>query len=46
MGNFNAQSIQQIDRFLKKVTQKFISDEEPSVITDIHLRVSQDSGGI
>ncbi len=46
MGNFNAQSIQQIDRFLKKVTQKFISDEEPSVITDIHLRVSQDSGDL
>ena len=46
MGNFNAQSIQQIDRFLKKVTQKFISDEEPSVITDIHLMVSQDSGDL
>ena len=46
MGNFNAQSIQQIDRFLKKGTQKFISDEEPSVITDIHLRVSQDSGDL
>lgn len=46
MGNFNEQSIQQIDRFLKKVTQKFISSEEPSVITDIHLRASQDSGDL
>lgn len=46
MGNFNEQSIQQIDRFLKKVTQKFISLEEPSVITDIHLRASQDSGDL
>lgn len=46
MGNFNTQSIQQVDRFLRKVSQKFISDEEPSLITDIHLRVSQDSGDL
>lgn len=46
MGNFNTQSIQQVDRFLRKVSQKFISDEEPSLITDIHLRASQDSGDL
>lgn len=39
------QTIQQIERFLKKVAQKFPSSEEDaSVMTDIHVRVSQDSG--
>ncbi len=39
------QTIQQIERFLKKVAQKFPSSEdEASVMTDIHVRVSQDSG--
>ena len=39
------QTIQQIERFLKKVAQKFpASENEASVLTDIHVRVSQDSG--
>lgn len=39
------QTIQQIERFLKKVAQKFpASEEDISVLTDIHVRVSQDSG--
>ena len=39
------QTIQQIESFLKKVAQKFPSSEEDaSVMTDIHVRVSQDSG--
>lgn len=39
------QTIQQIERFLKKVAQKFpASEEETSMLTDIHVRVSQDSG--
>lgn len=39
------QTIQQIERFLKKVAQKFpASEEDTSVMTDIHVRVSQDSG--
>lgn len=39
------QTIQQIERFLKKVAQKFpASEEDISVMTDIHVRVSQDSG--
>lgn len=46
MENFNEQSVQQVDRFLKKVIQKFISDDEPSVITDIHLRISPESGDL
>ena len=39
------QTIQQIERFLKKVAQKFpASEEQTSMLTDIHVRVSQDSG--
>ena len=39
------QTILQIERFLKKIAQKFpASEEETSTITDIHVWVSQDSG--
>lgn len=39
------QTILQIERFLKKIAQKFpSSEEETSTLTDIHVRVSQDSG--
>lgn len=38
------QTNQQIERFLKKIAQKYPSCSEPSVLTDIHFRVSQDSG--
>lgn len=40
------QTIQQVERFLKKIAQKFPTSEndEDSVLTDIHVRVSQDSG--
>ena len=38
------QTIQQIERALRKTAEKFPSGEEASVMTDIHIRVSQDSG--
>lgn len=41
------QTIQQIERFIRKVAQKFpaqLSEEDNTVLTDIHVRVSQDSG--
>ena len=38
------QTILQVERFLRKVAQKFPESEETSVLTDIHVRVSQDSG--
>lgn len=41
------QTIQQVERFIRKVAQKFPaqpSDEDNTVLTDIHVRVSQDSG--
>ena len=40
-------TIQQIERFIKKIAQKFpaqLSEEDNTVLTDIHVRVSQDSG--
>jgi hypothetical protein len=38
------QSIQQIERAIKKIAQKYPADETTSLLTDIHLRVIQDSG--
>lgn len=37
-------TIQQIERFLKKIAQKFPASEDTSILTDIHVRVSQESG--
>jgi hypothetical protein len=42
----NEQAKQQIERAVKKIAQKFPSDDNPTIITDIHLLVSQDSGEI
>lgn len=40
------QTILQVKRFIKKVAQKFptVEESEASLLTDIHIRVSQDSG--
>jgi len=38
------QTTLQIERALRKIAQKFPSAEEASIVTDIHLRASQDSG--
>ena len=41
------QTLQQVERFIRKVAQKFpaqLSEEDNTVLTDIHVRVSQDSG--
>ena len=38
------QTIQQLERAIKKISQKFPQVEEPTLLTDIHLRVSQESG--
>jgi hypothetical protein len=40
------QTTQQIERAIKKIAQKFPTDEETSILTDVHLRISQDSGEI
>ena len=40
----NEATIANIERFINKIAQKFPSVEEPMVMTDIHLTISQDSG--
>lgn len=40
----NDATISQIERFIKKISQKFPNVEEPTIMTDIHLTVSQDTG--
>ena len=40
------QTKQQIERFLKKIAQKFPATDEPTTMTDIHVRVSQSSGAL
>ncbi len=42
----NEQTLQQIDRFIGKLTQKFPADNEQVPMTDIHVRVSQESGDL
>ena len=38
------QTTQQVERIIKKLSQKFPFTEEPSLLTDIHLRLTQESG--
>lgn len=38
------QTTQQIERFLRKIAQKYPALEDTSIVTDIHVRVSQGSG--
>ena len=40
------QTIQQVERFINKIAQKFPNQEEPTLFTDIHVRASQDSGDL
>ena len=38
------QTIQQIERAIRKIADKFPKDQEATVMTDIHLRITQESG--
>lgn len=40
------QTLQQIERAIRKIAAKFPADQEAETMTDIHLRVSQDTGEI
>jgi len=42
--NATEQTIKQIDRALRKTAEKFPSTEEATVMTDLHIRVTQESG--
>ena len=39
-------TIQQIERLLRKISEKFPQDEDTSILTEIHLRVAQESGEV
>lgn len=38
------QTLQQIGRAIRKIAEKYPAKEEASLLTDIHLRVTQDTG--
>lgn len=38
------QTLQQVERFTKKLAQKFPPVDDPVLLTDIHIRVSQENG--
>lgn len=38
------QTILQVERVINKIAQKYPKEDEVSVLTDIHIRVSQDTG--
>ena len=40
------QTLQQLERALRKVTEKFPGTVEASLLTDIHIRVTQDTGEV
>ena len=40
------QTLQQLERALRKVTEKFPVTEEASMLTDIHIRVTQETGEV
>ena len=44
--NVTEQTQQQIERFLKKIAQKFTASDCNMFMTDLHLRASQDSGDL
>lgn len=40
----NEQTLHQVERAIRKIAQKFPQTEEPSRMTDIHIRVTQETG--
>ena len=46
MPQKSEQTVQQIERAIRKISQKFPFSEDSSILTDIHLRVVQESGEI
>ena len=42
----NEQTLQQLERVINKISQKFPVSEEVDMLTDIHVSVSQDSGEV
>ena len=44
--NFTEQTQQQLERALRKLAEKFPAEKEADMLTDIHYRVSQDTGEV
>ena len=44
--NFTEQTQQQLERALRKLAEKFPADQEATMLSDIHFRVSQDTGEV
>ena len=42
--NTSEQTLQQIERTIRKIAEKFPAKEEASLMTDIHIRVTQETG--
>ena len=42
--NINEQTFQQIDRAIRKIADKYPATEDASLMTDIHIRVTQETG--
>ncbi len=42
--NTSEQTLQQIERAIRKIAEKFPAKEEASLMTDIHIRVTQETG--
>lgn len=40
------QTLQQVERAIRKIADKFPSGEEATLMTDLHLRVSQETGEV
>ena len=40
----NEQTWQQLERAIKKIAEKFPAEAEPTLLTDIHIRVTQETG--
>lgn len=38
------QTIQQVERTVRKIAQKFPENDETSILTDVHIRVTQETG--
>lgn len=44
--NFKEQTQQQLERALRKLAEKFPAEQEATMLSDIHFRVSQDTGEV
>lgn len=40
----NEQTLQEVERAIRKIVDKFPTTEEANILTDIHLRVNQETG--